>query len=107
MVTNFRDLIKALYISDMDDDCVSDEWANPEVDDIESEISVISASKTSGMNASSISGVPSFLEVLKVAKPAEVSRKRKTYCNTHGSHRSPTYIWFSTFHSKARTCKAP
>ena len=90
MVTNFRDLIEALNISDMDGDCVSDEWENPEVDDIESKISVISASLTSGMNASSISGVPSFLEVLKAAKPAEVSRKRKTYCNTHGGNRRKT-----------------
>lgn len=74
----------------MDGDCVSDEWENPKGDDLENEISVISASSTSSMNASSISGVPSFLEVLKAAKPAEVSRKRKTYCNTHGGNRRKT-----------------
>ena len=90
MVTNFRDLIEALNISDMDGDCMSDEWENPEGDDIESDISVISASSTSRMNASSILGVPSFLEVLKAPKPAEVSRKRKTYCNTHDGNRKKT-----------------
>ena len=83
MATNFKDLIEALDISDMDGDCMSDEWENPEGDDLESEISVISASSTSGMNASSISGVPSLLEVLKATKPAEVSRKRKTYTAIH------------------------
>ena len=65
MVTNFRDLIEALDITDKDGDCVSDEWENPEGDDLESEISMISASSTSAMNASSISGVPSFLDSFK------------------------------------------
>ena len=82
MATNSRGLIEALDISDTDGECMSDEWEDPErdeSDDTESEISVISTSSTPGTSASSISGVPSLLEVLKAPKPAEVSRKRKTY----------------------------
>ena len=93
MVTNSRGLIEALDISDTDGECMSDEWEDPEgdeSDDTESEISVISTSSTPGTSGSSISGVPSLLEVLKAPKPAEVSRKRKTYCNTRGGKRRKT-----------------
>ena len=72
---------------------MSDEWEDPEGDewdDTESEISVISTSSTPGTSANSISGVLSLLEVLKAPKPAEVSRKRKTYCNTCGGKRRKT-----------------
>ena len=93
MVTNSRGLIEALDISDTDGECMSDEWEDPEgdeSDDTESEISVISTSSTPSTSGSSISGVPNLLEVLKAPKPAEVSRKRKTYCNTRGGKRRKT-----------------
>ena len=79
MASNSKDLIEALDISDADSDCVS-----IEEDEVGSEISEVSVPSTSTC-ANSVSAAPSLLEVLKVPKLSEISRKRKMYANKFGT----------------------